>query len=284
MSVSMKRAGWKERAYAIWIFFKYRYSTWSAYYTDWTVSTISVIIELLMWKMLALYIGNPQVIQQYGGDYASFLILGIVLNRFFHVLMVWPYQRLHEAWGGVMEIYLLSPIGVWSFMIATIFWIFASWSCITAVCMTVVVFGLGVRISPQADLGAFIIVLLLMMLALAGLSLIDASTFSLLEAKRYSNPFEWAVITLAGFVSGVYFPVEVMPTWLRDVAAFIPHTYAFRSLRLTLLGQASISSPVVIQDCTVLALFAAILIPIGVALFNLGLRKAEKDGNLTRWV
>ena len=284
MPVSMKTTGWKERIYATWVFFKFRYSTWSAYYMDWSVGTISFIIELLMWKLLATYVGNPQVIQQYGGDYASYLILGIVLNRLFYSLMVQPYQRLHEAWGGIMEAYLLSPIGVWSFLIGTILWLFTSWGCITSVCMAVAILGLGVRINPQADLVAFLVVLLLTILPLIGLGLINASTFSLLEAKRYSNPFEWAVLTLAGFVSGVHFPVEVLPQWLRDIGAFIPHTYAFRSLRLTLLGQATLSSPVVIQDCTMLVLFAIVSIPVGVVLFNLGLRKAEKDGNLTRWV
>ncbi|HEX7949941.1 MAG TPA: ABC transporter permease, partial [Candidatus Limnocylindrales bacterium] len=38
------------------------------------------------------------------------------------------------------------------------------------------------------------------------------------------------------FLSGIFFPLEIMPTWLRTVATFMPLTYLGDALRQVMVG------------------------------------------------
>jgi ABC-2 type transport system permease protein len=40
------------------------------------------------------------------------------------------------------------------------------------------------------------------------------------------------------FLSGIFFPLEIMPDWLRGVATFLPLTYLGDALRQTMVGGA----------------------------------------------
>ena len=38
------------------------------------------------------------------------------------------------------------------------------------------------------------------------------------------------------FLSGIFFPLEIMPEWLRGIATFLPLTYLGDALRQTMVG------------------------------------------------
>ena len=60
-----------------------------------------------------------------------------------------------------------------------------------------------------------LVVLILAVIALTGLGLAGASTFTLLNAKNWdSNPIGWLVGFGVTLLSGVYFPPTVLPEWL----------------------------------------------------------------------
>jgi len=82
-------------------------------------------------------------------------------------------------------------------------------------------------------------------------------------------------------VSGVVYPVSVLPSWLRAVGHFLPLTHVLVVLRAAfLIG----SSPAAVGDSlAALAIFAAILIPAGAATFAYALRRARVDGSLTHY-
>jgi ABC-2 type transport system permease protein len=40
------------------------------------------------------------------------------------------------------------------------------------------------------------------------------------------------------FLSGIFFPLEIMPDWLRGVASFMPLTYLGDALRQSMVGGA----------------------------------------------
>lgn len=48
----------------------------------------------------------------------------------------------------------------------------------------------------------------------------------------------WAAIFLLAPVSGVYYPVDVLPQWLQPVAAAVPASYVFEGMRAALFEQA----------------------------------------------
>jgi len=80
------------------------------------------------------------------------------------------------------------------------------------------------------------------------------------------------------FFSGVLFPVEMLPSYLRQVSQLLPTTYALRALRLTMVRNAGWND--IQSELLVLVLTTAITIPIGIWSFNKGLDRARRCGSL----
>ena len=143
-----------------------------------------------------------------------------------------------------------------------------------------VVFGVSLG---AANYGAFLVILVLATVAVTGLGWMAASTFTLLNSKGWGNPVTWAVTFMTGIVAGVYFPPNVLPAGVIRVGAWLPQTYALHAGRLALLRGAGLAAPAVQADLRQLLLLAALYLPIGLLLLQASLRKAEREGSLTRW-
>ena len=79
-------------------------------------------------------------------------------------------------------------------------------------------------------------------------------------------------------VSGVYYPVSVLPDWMQWVAKISPATYALRGDRGSVLNGAGISW----LDVWPLLVIGAASIPLGLLIFHRGERYAKKHGKLKR--
>ena len=128
------------------------------------------------------------------------------------------------------------------------------------------------------------VVLLLAMAALTGRGLAGGSTFTLLNAKRWgTNPVEWIVGFGVTLLAGVYFPPDILPAWLQRTGEWLPQTPALHAARLCLSGKATLTDPSVVPDIIFLLQFTLVALPIGILLLAAGLRKAQRNGTLTRW-
>ena len=81
-------------------------------------------------------------------------------------------------------------------------------------------------------------------------------------------------------VSGIYYPVTVLPGWLQGFSAICPATYALEGIRLALLDGAGMADllPVVVT----LAVIGAVMMPIGLLVFGMGENYAKRAGLLKR--
>jgi ABC-2 type transport system permease protein len=87
--------------------------------------------------------------------------------------------------------------------------------------------------------------------------------------------------SLSFFLSGVMYPVSVLPSWLREVGRLLPLTHALAVLRGALLVGAG---PVELRDSLVaLLIFTGVLAPIGAVLFAFALKRARIDGSLSHY-
>jgi ABC-2 type transport system permease protein len=90
-------------------------------------------------------------------------------------------------------------------------------------------------------------------------------------------------ISSAGFLfGGVLFPAsaEVMGP-LAGLSRFVPITYANRVVRQSLLQEATLAE--LLPDLAVLAAFAVVLLPIGIAGARLAIRHAKAEGSLIQY-
>jgi ABC-2 type transport system permease protein len=87
--------------------------------------------------------------------------------------------------------------------------------------------------------------------------------------------------SLSFFLSGVLYPVSVLPDWLRAIGRLLPLTHALAVLRGALLVGAS---PGALADSFIaLLLFAGVLAPVGAGVFAFALRRARVDGSLSHY-
>jgi ABC-2 type transport system permease protein len=81
-------------------------------------------------------------------------------------------------------------------------------------------------------------------------------------------------------ISGVYYPVSVLPEWMQWLSRISPATYALRGIRRALLDGAGVAS--VWQDIWPLIIIGAVAMPLGLWVFKRGEVYAKKHGKLKR--
>jgi ABC-2 type transport system permease protein len=95
---------------------------------------------------------------------------------------------------------------------------------------------------------------------------------------RYGNPLLWVVSGSSWLLGGVLYPTVVLPAPLRRLAELFPITHATAALRGALLGGDSLADLAV--PSLFLAAFILVMAPLGVALFQVGLKRARMHGTL----
>jgi len=120
-------------------------------------------------------------------------------------------------------------------------------------------------------------------LVVFGLSLLIAIALGMIAAAlqiaiQKGSAVLWAFGSGAWFLTGTLFPIEALPKPLQFVAACIPLTHSLSAMRMALLQGAGFAP--LIPEINALALFAAALLPFGLAAFSFCLRRARLQGTL----
>jgi ABC-2 type transport system permease protein len=84
--------------------------------------------------------------------------------------------------------------------------------------------------------------------------------------------------TILTLLSGAFFPVEVLPHWVQQVARWNPVAIAVKGMRETLIGGGGWHTAA--RPIAELAPFAIISVAIGLTLFRLALRRERRRGTL----
>lgn len=119
----------------------------------------------------------------------------------------------------------------------------------------------GVAMNGSWLLVAMVVVLLTIASVGIGLSL-----SAIAEDESTYGEMSMMVILPAMFVSGIFFPVSAMPSWIQPVSFAYPLTYANNAIRKVMLMGSGIGG--IIQNLLILAVFAVVLYSLGIFLFN----------------
>jgi len=140
-----------------------------------------------------------------------------------------------------------------------------------------------------ANLPGVLVVLAVSTVAFVGLGLF-AAVFPVMSPERGAEAthiFQGSLL----LVSGVYYPIEVLPRWLQPLSAISPATYTLSACR-KLFGVGNSGSTAehlagaplsaVSHELLVLALMGAIILPLGLVVFMRIEAWAKKTGKLKR--
>lgn len=237
----------------------------------------SVFFDATTFYFVSKIFGGAAIpsLKPYGGDYFSFVLIGIAFANYQKVgLNAFSQSIRQEQYLNTLEPLLLTPVSIGEFLMGSALWDFfyATLQVGLYLVVGVLVYGLDM---PHARLGPAFAVLALTIFAMMGLGVISAAF--IMRFKR-GNPITWFVATSSELLGGVLFPVAMLPSGLKSLSNIIPMTHALEGLRKTLLAGAGWRE--VSPQLFALALFIVVLWPLGVFAFSLALRRSRADGTL----
>jgi ABC-2 type transport system permease protein len=238
---------------------------------------VSVVASMLF---LSRFVGaavNPHL-AGYAGNYLGFVVIGVLMTDFQQVGISGLAQRIRMAqMMGTLEAEVATPAPPWMVLGAPPVYEFGAAALRSAGYLVGAKLLLGLDLG-RANWTSVAVAAPLVVAAFTGLGLLAAGTTMLV---RRLNPVANIVGSLSFFLSGVLYPVSVLPGWLRAIGRLLPLTHALALLRGALLigaGPAALK-----ESLLALLLFSAVLAPAGVAVFVFALRRARADGSLSHY-
>lgn len=251
--------------------------TVAGYRLSFLTRAVAFGLSLLALAFMARLVGaaSNAHLAPYGGNYLAFAVVGFVVMDFQQVGVSKLSNRIRIAQVmGVLEAEMATPAPPWIVLGVSPVYEFglAAVRSTFYFLLAILVFGVGF---PRANLTSLIVAAPLVMGTFVGLGLLSAAATML---ARRNNPVAALLGSASILLSGVAYPVSVLPSWLRAIGRLLPLTHALELVRGSLLRGASPSD--LWQSMAALALFAGTLVPAGVALFVFALRRARVDGSL----
>ena len=264
-------------------FAKLEYRALRFYPSSFVLAVVQSFVTAGMWFFVSLFLKNYAAasLSGYGGDFVSYMVIGVVFFQNSSAILTLPFQSLNTAfWDKRLEVYNSSSYGIWAFIAGRFLWTFFYQLIIQTGVLTAAVLFAGVKVNAGIPIFPLIAFYLCFVATCFGLGLIGASNFFNLEVKQGREPLTWLVDILARIFSGVYYPLAVLPLGIQFVSRLIPHTYAMEGLRLVMLNGRSLENAVVRNDLLVLFSFAAISMALGIFTLNRALNRAAKGNGI----
>ena len=217
-------------------------------------------------------------LQEYGGEYFPFVLIGIVFTMYASIFLSTVVSTIRRGQTmGTLELVLTSRTGLGTYIAGSSVYALLQGTIVIVLFSVLGVFVFGVNLQ-DTNFAAVILVLALSMVTMIGLGIM-AGSFVLVY--KQGDPFSLLINSGAFMLSGVVYPVAVLPGWLQAGSLVLPHTYALEALRLAALQGASV--PQVSSHLGALALFAIGSISAGYLLFSYAVRRAKSDGSLAQY-
>jgi ABC-2 type transport system permease protein len=213
-----------------------------------------------------------------GSYLVLYLLIGTLVWRFLSTIFYWITNLIGiERWEGTIEYTLMAPIRRITHMTGqTIFAVsYSLFFTGVILAFTALMFNLDLA---HANLAGGALVLMAGSFSFIGIGIM-ASVLPLLFPER-GDQMTHVFIALLLLVSGVYYPVDVLPVVFQKIAVFSPATYVLTGVRRALLEGLPVKE--LWQYIWPVLIMGMLLIPAGLRIFNLAERYAKRTGKLHR--
>ena len=182
-----------------------------------------------------------------------------------------------ERWEGTIEYTMMAPISRLTYILGSCLFGVLYGLVRTAVVMVALIFMFGLTANSDGFVPAALIV------AVGSLSFVGigimAATLPLLFTEKGAQ-MTYVIEAVLLLISGVYFPVSVLPGWLQGVSHLSPATYVLGGTRSVLLDHPTTS--IMVSNIVPLVVIAVVTVPMGVYLWAAAEHFAKRTGRLKR--
>jgi len=207
------------------------------------------------------------------------LMIGAIFWNYLSVVFSWIAETIAvERWEGTLEYTMMAPIRRSSRLIGQV-----AYAMVYGLIHTAVIFVILVLFFPQLDLskanpGTIAVFMVLGSFSFVGIGIL-AAILPLLYVERGAQ-MTFVVQSSLLLVSGVYYPIDVLPGWMQVLSHLSPATYVLDGVRAGLTNGVGVAD--LGRDIGPLIILGIVLIPFGLWAFGRAEHYAKRTGKLKR--
>jgi ABC-2 type transport system permease protein len=248
-----------------------RYVWWELAFFLWTVANTLTIVFI------------AEGVEATGGQIdvervTTVLLIGAVMWAYLGMIFeILTETVAWERWEGTIEYTFMAPLSrpvhlAGMGLFAIVYGLLQS-----TLLFTVVAFFFDLSM-PEANFAAALVVLAVASISFVGIGMMT-SVLPLISPEK-GTQLGFIAQGLLLVVSGVYYPVSVLPEWMEWLATISPATYALEGTRDAILEGAGVAD--LWDELWPLLVIGVVSIPLGLQVFRLGELHAKRHGKLKR--
>jgi ABC-2 type transport system permease protein len=213
-----------------------------------------------------------------GGDYYTFVIIGLVgvelLNAGLRSFSTEIDRALRLGW---FEMILVEPVR-WSLLPFAM----SQWPAMQSIVRSTLILAVASALGASYASSGLAAAALTLLLGLAAGLAVGTLSASLKVLAKSGDPILFVYSLAAQVFSGVYFPVEFLPTWLRPLSFLVPHTYVIAAFRRSLMpGGGQLPGLELSGALLALLAFNVLVFPLALWLYGRAMEYGRKLGVLS---
>jgi ABC-2 type transport system permease protein len=248
-----------------------RYAWWEIAFFAWTVANSLTIVFIA--KGVQAAGGNIDI-----NRLTTILLIGAVVWSYLGIVFEILVETVAwERWEGTIEYTFMAPLSRPVHLIGM-----GIFAVLYGIVRASLVFGAIAAMFhlhiPRANFGTAIVIVGIASVSFIGIGMMTA-VLPLISPEK-GTQFGFIGQGLMLVVSGVYYPVSVLPTFMQWIAKVSPANYALRGMRHAILDGAGVGA--VWGDIWPLLVIGVVAVPLGLEIFRRGEIYAKRHGKLKR--
>ena len=246
-----------------------RYAMWELAFFVWTIAnTLSIVF-------ISKAAGLPPDKEN---ELTTVLLIGAVIWAYLGIIFeILTETVAWERWEGTIEYTFMAPLSrpIHLFGMGLFAIVYGVIRAIMLFAVVALFFHLELA---HANFAAALVVLVVASISFIGIGMMTAVLPLISPEKGTQLGFVAQGILLV--VSGVYYPVSVLPEWMQWLAKISPATYALDGIRDAIVNGADVSD--MWPNIWPLILIGLVSVPLGLEVFRRGEQYAKRHGKLKR--
>jgi ABC-2 type transport system permease protein len=248
-----------------------RYAWWELAFFVWTVANTLTIVFIADGVKAS---GGTVNVNQL----TAVLLIGAVVWAYLGIIFeILTETVAWERWEGTIEYTFMAPLSRPSHLFGMGAFAIGYGLVRATLLFGAVAASVGLSL-PDANYAAALLLLAVASVSFVGVGMMTAVLPLISPEKGTQLGFVAQGVMLV--VSGVYYPVSVLPTWMQWLSTISPATYALRGMRSAILDGAGLGE--LWGDVWPLILIGAVAVPLGLEIFRRGELYAKRHGKLKR--
>lgn len=256
-------------------FFDMGFSTAINYPLDFFMSALRPLVPVVTFFFVAQLVSDTDSV---GSDYYSFVILGFLVTEALQGALAGFTREVQIAiQQGRFEMLLVEPVP-WMLLPFGL----AVWPVILRIALAGFAGLVATFFGADFQFSGLAMAILLLTLGTGASLSIGVFSGSIGVLSKRSDPVLTVYTIVAGILSGVAFPIDLLPAPVRAASWLIPHTYVITGIRKLLLPNgADISGPTVFQSTIALSVFMVLGFPLALWSYHQIMEAGRRTGVLS---